>query len=118
MRSGMLFGVCVALVVMCVYLPEPCEAGWKHLGKLTRLGKNGSVDFMDHRCNYQFKPRIRKRQFIYDCKFWCPDWAPYAGWAKSDSMTGSLQEATKEFVNKATQKGLISEQDAEIWLKG
>ncbi|MPC51479.1 Anti-lipopolysaccharide factor [Portunus trituberculatus] len=40
MRKGVVAGLCLALVVMCLYLPQPCEAQYEALvtsilGKLT-----------------------------------------------------------------------------------
>ncbi|KAK8398849.1 hypothetical protein O3P69_004147 [Scylla paramamosain] len=104
MRTGVVAGLCVALVVMCLYLPQPCEAQYETLiasvlGKLTGLWHNNSVDFMGHTCHFRRRPKGQEIQ---------------AGRSRTKSRSGSSREAIKDFVRKALQNGLITQQDATV----
>ncbi|XP_045132020.1 anti-lipopolysaccharide factor [Portunus trituberculatus] len=121
MRKGVVAGLCLALVVMCLYLPQPCEAQYEALvtsilGKLTGLWHNDSVDFMGHICYFRRRPKIRRFKLYHEGKFWCPGWAPFEGRSRTKSRSGSSREATKDFVRKALQNGLVTQQDASLWL--
>lgn len=122
MRGSVLTGLCVAAVVLCVYLPQPCEAQWQALvgpliEKVSGLWHNDTVDFMGRECKFRRSPKIKRWELYHEGKFWCPGWAPFSGNSSKRSRSGSLEEATRDFVRQAFEKGLITEADAKLWLK-
>ncbi|KAG0713958.1 Anti-lipopolysaccharide factor [Chionoecetes opilio] len=122
MRSGVLAGLCVAVVVLCVCLPQPCEAQWQVfvapiVQKIEGLWHSDHVEFMGHNCQFRRRPKIRKFKLYHEGKFWCPGWAPFDGRSRTKSRSGSSSEATKDFIRKAFSSGLVTQEDAALWLK-
>ncbi|KAK8398850.1 hypothetical protein O3P69_004148 [Scylla paramamosain] len=123
MRTKVMAGLCVALVVMCLYMPQPCEAQYEALvasilGKLSGLWHSDTVDFMGHTCHIRRRPKFRKFKLYHEGKFWCPGWTHLEGNSRTKSRSGSARDAIKDFVYKALQNKLITENNAAAWLKG
>ncbi|XP_045608927.1 anti-lipopolysaccharide factor isoform X1 [Procambarus clarkii] len=122
MRAWTLLTV-VSLVVVVV-LQQPCQAQIQVtpeliagiIKKLVSLWKNGELEFMGHTCKYSYKPRISSWRLYYIGKMWCPGWASFSGESKTKSRTGSIEQATKDFVRKAVANNLITAEAAGDWL--
>ncbi|XP_050692236.1 anti-lipopolysaccharide factor-like [Eriocheir sinensis] len=119
MRVSVLTGLCVAAVVLCLYLPQPCEAQWdmplvvavvSKLAKLTRMWYRDSVNFMGHVCHIKRSPTVRKFKLYYKGRFWCPGWTPITGTSLTKGRTSSVREATRSYVYQAFTRGFIHEE--------
>nr|AFA42357.1 anti-lipopolysaccharide factor isoform 7 [Portunus trituberculatus] len=123
MRKGVVTGLFVALVVMCLYLPQPCEAQYEALTaailtKLSKMWHSDTLNFLGHTCHVSRTPTVKRFKLYWKGKFWCPGWAPFSGTSRTKSRSGSARGATKSFVGQALQRRLIAQQEADLWLKG
>nr|AOG75601.1 ALF8 [Procambarus clarkii] len=85
-------------------------------GKLAGLWRNGEVELLGHYCQYSVSPKFKSFELYFRGRMTCPGWTPIRGEAESRSSTGILAATTADFVNKAFQAGLITEDDAKRWL--
>nr|XP_045617680.1 anti-lipopolysaccharide factor-like [Procambarus clarkii]AOG75604.1 ALF11 [Procambarus clarkii] len=114
----------LGVVLTLVVLPAPeChgqEILQSLLGAVTQqlvgLWKNGEVELLGHYCQYSVSPKFKSFELYFRGRMTCPGWTPIRGEAESRSSTGILAATTADFVNKAFQAGLITEDDAKRWL--
>ncbi|XP_037803363.1 anti-lipopolysaccharide factor-like [Penaeus monodon] len=83
------------------------------------LVRNGEIELLGHYCSYSTRPYFLRWQLKFKTKIWCPGWTLVYGSAKGNSsVSSSLQDAIVNFVQKAYQEDVISEEDAKPWLQG
>ncbi|XP_045623664.1 anti-lipopolysaccharide factor [Procambarus clarkii] len=87
-------------------------------GKLAGLWRNGEVELLGHYCSYSVTPTIRRWQLYFRGRMWCPGWTSIRGEAMTRSNSGVQGDTTRDFVTKALNAGLISQQEAQAWLDG
>ncbi|CAG0893657.1 unnamed protein product [Darwinula stevensoni] len=97
-------------------------AGWEELigpavEKLMGLWKNEKMEFLGHQCNFSTSPSFYRWELYHNTKVICPGWTNIEGYAKTKSPTGSLKHATTDFVNKALQSGLVTEDQVKEFLQ-
>ncbi|XP_037780091.1 anti-lipopolysaccharide factor-like isoform X1 [Penaeus monodon] len=82
----------------------------------TRLWRNEKTELLGHECKFTVKPYLKRFQVYYKGRMWCPGWTAIRGEASTRSQSGVAGKTAKDFVRKAFQKGLISQQEANQWL--
>ncbi|XP_063612719.1 anti-lipopolysaccharide factor-like [Penaeus indicus] len=81
------------------------------------LIRNGEIELLGHYCSYSTRPYFLRWQLKFKTKVWCPGWTLVYGTVRnSASVSNSLQDAIVNFVQKAYQEGVISEEEAKPWL--
>ena len=75
-----------------------------------------TIDFLGHQCSASLKGRFHKLKWVWDGMFSCAGWTDLIGNSRgSSSRTGAIENAIKDFVNKAFENNLItSEQVASF----
>ncbi|KAK3851063.1 hypothetical protein Pcinc_042260 [Petrolisthes cinctipes] len=120
--------VCVLSVVVMVLVCAVClphhtaEAqGWEALlpilvDKIGGLFRNDRIELLGYDCKLTVNPKIKRFQLYYKGRFWCPGWTNIRGEAETRSNSGVAGRTITDFVTKAHNSGLISEQDAQQWI--
>ncbi|KAG7173664.1 anti-lipopolysaccharide factor-like [Homarus americanus] len=115
--TGVVVGVLALLMVLSQVTGQNTESiVTLVLQKLGGLWHNGEVDFMGHSCMYNYRPTISRWKLYYKGKMWCPGWAPFSGRSRKKSRSGAIEHATRDFVQKALDSGLITKEDASAWI--
>uniref|UniRef100_A0A0P4WDC5 Anti-lipopolysaccharide factor n=1 Tax=Scylla olivacea TaxID=85551 RepID=A0A0P4WDC5_SCYOL len=121
MRCGVLAGLCVALVGVCVHVPQPCEAHLELvapiLKKLTAQWKADKMSLLGHKCHYYGTLTGTGVKQYYYGKFSCPGLADFSGMSKAKDKLESMVAAAKDFLLQAFKLGIIKLQDAVAWLE-
>lgn len=124
MRVSGVAMVAVVLVMAMVPGPAPCHAQWTDIilpeitKQVTSLWQNNEVQFMGSTCYYTQKPRFRRWKLIYDGDFSCPTWTNIKGSVETQSRSSVRIRTIEDFLNKAKDNGLVTEEEARIWLEG
>ncbi|XP_045593277.1 anti-lipopolysaccharide factor [Procambarus clarkii] len=121
---GMRWWVLVSVgVFVVVWRPGPCHAEESKglfgsiIDHFSNFWKNGEMEFMGQICRYSYSPKFQNWGLTYSGKMWCPGWAPFAGNSRTLSRAGAIENATKDFVRKAVDHGLITAEEASVWLQ-
>ncbi|ROT65196.1 anti-lipopolysaccharide factor [Penaeus vannamei] len=85
--------------------------------RIVGLWHSDEVEFMGHSCRYSQRPSFYRWELYFNGRMWCPGWAPFTGRSRTRSPSGAVEHATRDFVQKALQSNLITEDDARIWLE-
>nr|BAH22585.1 anti-lipopolysaccharide factor 2 [Penaeus japonicus] len=85
--------------------------------RIVGLWHSDEVEFMGHSCRYSQRPTFYRWELYFRGSMWCPGWAPFTGRSMTRSPSGAVEHATRDFVEKALQRNLITEDDARIWLE-
>ncbi|XP_068202546.1 anti-lipopolysaccharide factor-like [Palaemon carinicauda] len=121
MKLSLLLGI-VLVGVMTSSLFPTCEAqAWQAVAaavaeKIAGLWVNDEMELLGHTCNYRVDPKIKRFQLYFKGRMWCPGWTPIRGEAETRSRSGVVGKTTQDFVTKAFKSGLISEDEARVWL--
>ncbi|KAK8720567.1 hypothetical protein OTU49_013241 [Cherax quadricarinatus] len=121
MRSTVLVSVVVVSLLVAPLVPQSNAQVWEALAgavadKVASLWDEGEVELMGHYCNYSVKPKFRRWELYFDGTMWCPGWTTIRGEALTRSRSGVIGETTRDFVRKAFEAGIITEQSAQQWL--
>ncbi|CAG0898607.1 unnamed protein product [Darwinula stevensoni] len=108
--------------IFAVFVIGPACAQWEEFigqvaTKVMGLWKDEQVEFLGHRCDYSMSPGFYRWQLYYKTKVMCPGWTTIIGRAKTKSPSGSLEHATKDFVNKALKAGLVTEEQVKEFIR-
>ena len=96
-----------------------CYAQWVGIASsLTNIvvglhnwGSGQTYPFMGHNCNANIKGRIHKLKWVWDGKFTCSSWTPLTGNSRGHkSKNGAIHHAVQDFINKALQNNLITQE--------
>nr|AVP74305.1 anti-lipopolysaccharide factor 5 [Penaeus vannamei] len=83
------------------------------------LVKDGEIELLGHYCSYSTRPYFLRWRLKFKSKVWCPGWTlVYGSASESSSVSNSIQNAIINFIQKAYQDGVITEEDAKPWLQG
>lgn len=121
MKAWVLMSVGV-MIMMMVSPPDSCHAQGTEalitliINKLAGLWDHDEVIFMGHKCSFSHSPSFYRWELYYKGRMWCPGWAPFSGNSKTRSRAGSIEHATRDFVKKALENNLITEEEASAWL--
>nr|AGF90964.1 anti-lipopolysaccharide factor [Palaemon carinicauda]AQP25544.1 anti-lipopolysaccharide factor isoform 1 [Palaemon carinicauda] len=85
--------------------------------QIVGLWGSGDIEFLDHVCSFQVKPKIKRWQLYFIGTMYCPGWTPIRGTSETRSRTNVVNLATADFVRKAIGEGLITEEQAREWLR-
>nr|XP_027213302.1 anti-lipopolysaccharide factor-like [Penaeus vannamei] len=81
--------------------------------------KDGEIELLGHYCSYSTRPYFLRWRLKFKSKVWCPGWTlVYGSASESSSVSNSIQNAIINFIQKAYQEGVITEEDAKPWLQG
>ncbi|XP_076067773.1 anti-lipopolysaccharide factor-like isoform X2 [Oratosquilla oratoria] len=81
------------------------------------LWRSESMELLGHDCTLTITPNQKGIGLRYRGKVQCQGWATFTGRSPLvDSSAGATELATRDFVRKALDAGLITEEDAKIWL--
>ncbi|XP_064097380.1 anti-lipopolysaccharide factor-like [Macrobrachium nipponense] len=84
--------------------------------QLVGLWETGDLEFLDHVCSFQVRPKFKRWQLYFSGTMWCPGWTPIRGTSETRSRTSVVNEAVADFVQKALSSGLVTEEEARNWL--
>ncbi|XP_066973272.1 anti-lipopolysaccharide factor-like [Macrobrachium rosenbergii] len=84
--------------------------------QLVGLWETGDLEFLDHVCSFQVKPKIKRWELYFRGTMWCPGWTPIRGTSETRSRSGVVNQAVADFVQKALASGLVTEEEARNWL--
>ncbi|XP_069945045.1 anti-lipopolysaccharide factor-like [Cherax quadricarinatus] len=121
MRTATLVSVVVVSLLVAPLVPQSNAQIWEAIAgavtnKVISLWDHGEVELMEHYCNYIVTPMIRRWQLYYRGRMWCPGWTTIRAEATTRSRSGVIGDTTRDFVRKAFQAGIITEQEARAWL--
>ncbi|XP_045584937.1 anti-lipopolysaccharide factor [Procambarus clarkii] len=115
--------VVVLAMVLVMEAPDPCHGqDWDDtitliINKLAGLWHEGEAKFMGHSCRYSYKPTFYRWKMYYKGKMWCPGWVPFSGHSRTESRSGAIEHATRDFVKQALEKNLFTAEEASAWIK-
>ncbi|XP_064102615.1 anti-lipopolysaccharide factor-like [Macrobrachium nipponense] len=84
--------------------------------QLVGLWETGDLEFLDHVCSFQVKPKIKRWELYFRGTMWCPGWTPIRGTSETRSRSSVVNRAVADFVQKALTSGLVTEEEARNWL--
>ncbi|MPC80343.1 anti-lipopolysaccharide factor-like [Portunus trituberculatus] len=122
MRPSVALSVVVVAVVATVMIPQCHAQEWESLlasigEKIIGLWRNEKTEFMGRNCQLTVKPKILNFELYHEGRMWCPGWTPIVGEALTRSFSGVAGKTVQDFVKQAHDKGLITEEDAKVWLE-
>ncbi|KAK8720568.1 hypothetical protein OTU49_013242 [Cherax quadricarinatus] len=121
MRTATLVSVVVLSLIVAPLVPQSNAQLWEAIAgavsnKVISLWDQGEVELMGHYCNYRVVPKFRRWQLYFNGRMWCPGWTTIRGEATTRSRSGVIGDTTRDFVRKAFEAGIITEQSAQQWL--
>nr|AEP84102.1 anti-lipopolysaccharide factor [Macrobrachium rosenbergii] len=121
MRVSVLASLVLAVSLVALFAPQCQAQGWEAVAaavasKIVGLWRNEKTELLGHECKFTVKPYIKRFQLNYKGRMWCPGWTAIRGEASTRSHSGVAGRTAQDFVRKAFQKGLISQQEANQWL--
>lgn len=81
-----------------------------------RMHVGNEFELLNHQCAYHTRPLLMNWSMHILAKVWCPGWVNLSGTAITDRIPKSIEFATRDFVMKALQAGVVSQEDARPWL--
>ena len=121
MKLSVVFSVVMVGVMTSSLLPT-CEAqGWEVVAaavaeKIAGLWVDDQMVFLGHTCQYSVNPKIKRFELYFKGRMWCPGWTTIRGEAETRSRSGVVTKTTQDFVRKAFQSGIVTEEQARVWL--
>ncbi|KAK8398847.1 hypothetical protein O3P69_004145 [Scylla paramamosain] len=122
MRPSLALSVVVVVVAAAVLVPQCYAQDWESLlvsvgKKIIGLWRNEETEFLGRKCQLTVKPKIKNLQLYHEGRMWCPGWTPIVGEALTRSFSGVAGKTVQDFVRKAHDKNLITEEEAKVWLE-
>ncbi|KAF2354682.1 Anti-lipopolysaccharide factor/Scygonadin [Trinorchestia longiramus] len=112
----------VVVVLVAMLCANQAHAqGWEALlpkvvGKLISLWRSGSVELFGQKCTYSQRPTINSWKLKWKNYFQCPGLGNVRGYCKTSSRSKGINCATKDYVQRAINAGLMTAKQAETWL--
>lgn len=130
MRSSVIFSVVLVGVMVATFAPGAQSQDLGGLvdgltgdglvnaltSQLVGLWQNGDLELLGHYCSFSVNPKIKRWQLYFSGNMWCPGWTPIKGEALTRSRSGVVNKTITDFVRKAFNSGLITEDEARAWL--
>ncbi|KAF2356687.1 Anti-lipopolysaccharide factor/Scygonadin [Trinorchestia longiramus] len=86
------------------------------VSKISTLWDSGEHEFLGSTCDFTTRPTIYSWELYYLGRFWCPEIGNVVGKSKTRSRSSVLNKAIEDFLRKAIDKGLVTEEQAATWL--
>ncbi|XP_050711929.1 anti-lipopolysaccharide factor-like [Eriocheir sinensis] len=84
---------------------------------INRLYVDREINIVDHYCTLNRSPHFYRWELKWRATVTCPGWTPIKGTARNYySPNTAEREATRDFVRKAVDRGLIEKEDVTEWL--
>ncbi|XP_045121093.1 anti-lipopolysaccharide factor-like [Portunus trituberculatus] len=84
---------------------------------IKRLYVDQEINLFDHYCIISRSPHISRWELKWQATVTCPGWTPVKGKVRGYSNPLSAErEATRDFVQRIVQRGLVTRDEASEWL--
>ncbi|XP_068205091.1 anti-lipopolysaccharide factor-like [Palaemon carinicauda] len=87
------------------------------VSQIAGLWDTKEFEFLNQACNIQVKPSLKKWKLLFIGTMYCPGWTIIRGYSETSSRTDAVKLAIADFIRKAVADGLITEEQANEWLK-
>lgn len=95
---------------------------WKSLigavgSAIRSLWRNGSVDFLGHRCTFRVSPYVYRFQLWYKGIVRCPSISSVEGDGRARNTNHAVDYGLRQVLTDVEKKGIFTRKQVEDWLK-